>query len=211
MSIGELLDQLKLQFPALTLSKLRYLEDQGLLCPARTPSGFRRYSEADLERARYVLTQQRDHFLPLKVIRARLAAMDQEPLTGPLALAPRPVRSAQVEPADVATLTGQDPALVQAVANAAGVDVDGGADAALIQAVEAVAALANQGMELRHLRMIFQAANRQADLVEAAVATVRTRGSAGHERAVTVAGETAHLFARLNEAVLRLVLAGRGL
>lgn len=210
-SIGELLAELKTQFPALTLSKLRYLEDQGLLQPARTASGFRRYSLADLERARFVLTQQRDNFLPLKVIRARLSAMDQNGQVGAAALSPRLVRSAQVDPEDVATLTGQDQALVQAVAKAAGVEVGGRADAALIRAVEAVAELAHQGLELRHLRAVFQAAARQADLVESVVASMRTAGSAGRERARAVASETAHLVSRLNEAAVRLALADREL
>jgi len=211
MSISQMLAQLLPQFPGLTLSKLRYLEEQNLLCPARTPSGFRRYSQADLERARFVLTEQRDHFLPLKVIRARLAAMDRNPMAGPPAPGPRLVHSAQVDQADVATLTGQDPKLVKAVADAAGVDMGTGADAALIQAVEAVAELAGQGLELRHLRPVFQAANRQADVVEQVVASVRTSGSAGQERAVALATDTAHGLAQLNEAVVRLVLAARGL
>lgn len=72
LSIGEVLEQLREQFPDVTISKIRFLESQGLIDPERTPSGYRKFSEDDLERLRWILTQQRDHFLPLRVIRDRL-------------------------------------------------------------------------------------------------------------------------------------------
>jgi DNA-binding transcriptional MerR regulator len=211
MSIGEVLETLEPEFPGLTISKLRYLEEQGLVRPSRTDSGFRRYVAEDLDRVRYVLTEQRDRFLPLKVIRARLAVLDQG-LGGYLPSAgPRELRSAQVEPGEVATVTGQPPALIEAVAKAAGVPATGPAGAALVQAVEAVADLASQGLELRHLRMVFQAANREADLVEALATAMRSHGSAGQERARTVALDAAEAISRLGEAALRLALDHRGL
>lgn len=72
LSIGEVLEHLREQFPDVTISKIRFLESQGLIDPERTPSGYRKFSEDDLERLRWILTQQRDHFLPLRVIRDRL-------------------------------------------------------------------------------------------------------------------------------------------
>ena len=75
-SIGEVLSLLQNDYPDITISKIRFLESQGLLNPERTPSGYRKFHEEDIERLRWILTQQRDHFLPLKVIKDRLAAGD---------------------------------------------------------------------------------------------------------------------------------------
>ena len=77
MSIGEVLSALRPEFPDVTISKLRFLESEGLVEPARTPSGYRKFSREDLERLRYVLEAQRDHYLPLRVIKEHLDAMDR--------------------------------------------------------------------------------------------------------------------------------------
>lgn len=76
LSIGEVLSLLQTEFPDITISKIRFLESQGLLDPERTPSGYRKFHDEDIDRLRWILTQQRDHFLPLKVIKDRLAAGD---------------------------------------------------------------------------------------------------------------------------------------
>ena len=76
MRISDVLASLQIEFPAVTNSKLWFLEEQGLVEPVRTPSGYRQYSPADVERLRYVLRQQRDRYVPLKVIGAQLAALD---------------------------------------------------------------------------------------------------------------------------------------
>jgi DNA-binding transcriptional MerR regulator len=78
VSIGDVLNQLRDEFPDITISKIRFLESQGLVEPERTPSGYRKFYPADVERLRFVLRQQREHFLPLKVIKDRLAAADAE-------------------------------------------------------------------------------------------------------------------------------------
>jgi DNA-binding transcriptional MerR regulator len=72
LSIGEVLDVLKVDFPDVTISKIRFLESQGLVEPERTPSGYRKFYDGDVERLRWILRQQREHFLPLKVIKDRL-------------------------------------------------------------------------------------------------------------------------------------------
>ena len=77
LSIGEVLSLVQADFPDITISKIRFLESQGLLDPERTPSGYRKFYDADIERLQWILTQQRDHFLPLKVIRERLAEWDE--------------------------------------------------------------------------------------------------------------------------------------
>ena len=75
--IGQVLARLQPEFPELTPSKLRFLEEQGLVTPARTAAGYRKFSPADIERLGVVLSMQRDHYLPLKVIRAHLEAVDR--------------------------------------------------------------------------------------------------------------------------------------
>ena len=77
MNIGEVLDELRPDFPGITIPKIRFLEDKGLIKPERTPSGYRKFSGADVDRLRYVLRMQRDHYLPLKVIGEHLDAIDR--------------------------------------------------------------------------------------------------------------------------------------
>ena len=75
-SIGDVLNELREEFPDVTISKIRFLESQGLIAPERTPSGYRKFYAADVARLRWILRQQKDNFLPLKVIKDRLASMD---------------------------------------------------------------------------------------------------------------------------------------
>src|SRR2546427_6457756 len=74
LTIGAICDRLKAEFPDISISKIRYLEDQGLLAPQRTQGGYRLFSEEDVERLETILRLQRDEFLPLRVIREELAA-----------------------------------------------------------------------------------------------------------------------------------------
>jgi DNA-binding transcriptional MerR regulator len=76
-SIGQVMAILRTEFPEISISKIRFLEAEGLLSPLRAPSGYRRYTESDLERLRYVLSVQREHYLPLKVIREHLEQIDR--------------------------------------------------------------------------------------------------------------------------------------
>ncbi|MDQ3106684.1 MAG: MerR family DNA-binding transcriptional regulator [Actinomycetota bacterium] len=78
LSIGEVLALLRPEFPDLTISKIRFLESQGLLDPERTPSGYRKFYDPDVERLRWILRQQREQYLPLKVIKGRLGVDDLE-------------------------------------------------------------------------------------------------------------------------------------
>ena len=122
-SIGEILDDLRGDFPDISVSKIRFLESQGLISPERSPSGYRQFTDADLELLRWILRQQRDHYLPLKVIRRRLKEGDgpgrevvdlggQEVSPGDVAsTAPAPARVAAASVAvDEARLTLPDPA-----------------------------------------------------------------------------------------------------
>lgn len=76
-SIGQVMAILRTEFPEISISKIRFLEAEGLISPLRAPSGYRRYTEGDLERLRYVLSVQREHYLPLKVIREHLEQIDR--------------------------------------------------------------------------------------------------------------------------------------
>jgi DNA-binding transcriptional MerR regulator len=103
LSIGEVLALLKEEFPDVTISKIRFLESQGLLDPERTPSGYRKFYDTDVERLQWILRQQREHFLPLKVIKGRLRggqepAEQDEPDAGPMDAAPTPVAPVAAAP-----------------------------------------------------------------------------------------------------------------
>lgn len=91
LSIGEVLDLLKVDFPDVTISKIRFLESQGLVDPERTPSGYRKFYDLDVEQLRWILRQQRDHFLPLKVIKDRLERDGEAAFSQPDPPAPEPV------------------------------------------------------------------------------------------------------------------------
>jgi DNA-binding transcriptional MerR regulator len=111
LSIGEVLSLLQPEFPDITISKIRFLESQGLLDPERTPSGYRKFHDEDIERLRWILTQQRDHFLPLKVIKDRLSSGDLQGGDGVLPLAADGVAEAAPPPgpADEATEVAGEP------------------------------------------------------------------------------------------------------
>jgi DNA-binding transcriptional MerR regulator len=122
LSIGEVLSMLQPEFPDVTISKIRFLESQGLLDPERTPSGYRKFYDADLARLRWILTQQRDHFLPLKVIKERLAA---DPTGG------EPLEGSETEPDAEAVVIDEARAPVAAPAPAAAVVQPPGDDATI--------------------------------------------------------------------------------
>lgn len=122
LSIGEVLSLLQEEFPDVTISKIRFLESQGLIDPERTPSGYRKFYEADIDRLRWILVQQREHFLPLKVIKDRLT--DPDAGVGELLLssgtepppppAPRPAEEPPVQPPDDEQAAGPSDASVDA-------------------------------------------------------------------------------------------------
>ena len=118
-SIGRVVESLRSEFPAVTLSKIRFLEDQGLVRPARTGAGYRKYSEADVERIRFVLTEQRDSFTPLRVIGEKLAALDA-------GHDPGPSRKAQVVASEGRVVSTQGRRFIPAsdLCDLTGVDVD---------------------------------------------------------------------------------------
>jgi DNA-binding transcriptional MerR regulator len=105
LSIGEVLQLLQEEFPDVTISKIRFLESQGLIDPERTPSGYRKFYDPDIERLRFILREQKDSYLPLKVIKTRLEAGEG---TGPV-VRPFPSMTALADDAEMATPTGEGP------------------------------------------------------------------------------------------------------
>lgn len=141
LSIGEVLSLLQEEFPDVTISKIRFLESQGLIDPERTPSGYRKFYESDIDRLRWILVQQREHFLPLKVIKDRLA--DPDAGQGELLLSdgtpppPSPAPTEVVEPDPVPVAEAPPAQVAQEVATAAADLAASSAEAVLDEAVAA--------------------------------------------------------------------------
>jgi len=213
MRISEVLARLRDDFPAVSHSKLRFLEEQGLITPVRTAAGYRQYSASDLERLRFVLAEQRDSYLPLKVIKERLAAMDAgEAAPGP---SPRLAGTASGHPGvgerrrwtvdSVAEATSTSTDLVRDLV-AAGVlrPVDGFLDASAPDVVRLVVRLAEHGIEPRHLRPLRSAADRHVGLVDQVVAPYRSQQTAaGRAQAAEIADDLGDLLARLHSTWIR--------
>lgn len=217
MRISDILASLQLEFPAVTTSKLRFLEEQGLVEPVRTASGYRQYSPADVERLRFVLRQQRDRYMPLKVIGERLAALDAGEEDEPAPRARLATRDGVREPVG-ARLTVEvlareaevEPSFVEELVTAGVVrpHPSGAFDSWALQIVTAAAALAQHGIDPRHLRQFRTAADRQADLVEQVVAPWRgQRSASSRARAGTLAAEVGELCTQMHTALLRAAVA----
>ncbi len=220
MSIGVVLETLKSEFPDVTLSKIRFLESEGLISPERTPSGYRRFTEADVDRLRYILQTQRDHYLPLKVIREQLDAMDSgavTPITQGASGAPlisadnfRGATLRRLSDADVAEKAGVEPSLIQEFVQAGVVkpDVSGFFSADDVQIVAFGAQLLEFGVDARHLKSLRNAASRQADLI-ARAATPMARSRGGHnprEHAEEISQQMSAVVVSLHASLLKALL-----
>ena len=231
MSIGEVLGQLRPDFADITISKIRFLEDEGLIKPERTASGYRKFSREDLSRLRYVLGAQRDHYLPLRVIKEHLDAIDRglEPpaLGGTGPRVPRALVAAEGLP----TAESFRPAASEIrlskreLLEAAGLEAEqleqleqygllgprpGGShyDGDALVVAKTVAEMGRFGIEARHLRMFKAAAVREIGLVEQVVTPlVRQRNPEARARADEVARELAALSVKLHATLVRAGLA----
>ncbi len=199
-TIGEVLATVTAEFPDVTISKIRYLEGEDLVHPQRTPSGYRKFSTADVARLRYVLAAQRDHYLPLRVIKEHLDALDRgaalpdgttlvaglPPVPGP---ATDVVEVTEVEPdvaAPVDDVAAGEPMSAEDFGAAAGLDpaqladcvqyglltpdADGRYPVSDLSIAAAAGGLARHGIEARHLRVYRSGAEREAQLLEQVVA-----------------------------------------
>jgi DNA-binding transcriptional MerR regulator len=227
LSIGEVLAQLRNDFPDVTISKIRFLEDQGLVQPDRTPSGYRKFSSSDVARLKYVLSQQRDHYLPLRVIKDQLEVIDRRHNTNSAGGAPRsahPVITDNVptaehfRPAPAALRLSKDELL-----NAAGLRGDqlreleqfgliatragGFYDDDALAIAKVVADMSRYGIEGRHLRSFKSAADREVSLFgQVAGPMVKQRSSDGRARAEETVRDLAALSVRLHATLVQIGL-----
>ena len=174
LSIGQVLAKLTPELSDLSPSKLRFLEDRELLSPGRTPAGYRTYAPADVERLRFVLTVQRDHYLPLRVIKQYLDELDEGkspvlPNAGPV--------TGSIPTVDAKRLTKQE--LLDSTGAMASV-LDGAISAGLLEAkrvysehdavvLESIVGASKFGLEPRHLRGMRLAVDREVGLISQAV------------------------------------------
>lgn len=242
-SIGQVLAVLKTEHPDISISKIRFLESEGLIAPERAPSGYRRYGEGDVERLFYILKAQRDHYLPLKVIREHLDMMDRgmqppaQPDPSPRAEGGTEDLSPVLEDSPAAPAPNAPKAPVEAPARERQkgkpalrlsrkelLEASGLAEAVLVElerqqivvprrgtgfygrdalTVAFVARrLAEYGMDARHLRAFKMAADREAGLVDQAIAPFLRRS--GGNRNVTA--EVSSLVIAAHAALLRTAL-----
>lgn len=229
ISIGAILELLRSDFPDVSISKIRFLEAEGLVTPERTSSGYRRYSGRDIERLRFILMAQRDHYLPLKVIRAQLDAMDageSEPgefLRMPRGLGVagsnpppdslRPSTSFRLTAPVLCERAGVDEEFVTELQRARLLEPSPGGfftedDVTLVIACHT---LSDAGIDIRHLRSFRSAADREAGLIEQAVeapSRLRSAESKGRaaENARTLAAAAVTVHAELIKARIRDIL-----
>ena len=227
LSIGEVLGQLRGEFPDVTISKIRFLEAEGLVEPQRTASGYRKFSRDDVRRLRYVLAAQRDHYLPLRVIKGHLEAIDRGLQPAVTSSEPPQVPQARAEAEDdlpkaedfrleaselrlsrqeLVEAAGVEPDLLSQVESFGLVTAGPGGhyDGDALVIVKTVAQMSRFGLEPRHLRAFRTSAEREIGLVEQVVAPLaRQRNAEARARADEVARELASLSVRLHATLVR--------
>ncbi|MFD3535420.1 MerR family transcriptional regulator [Streptomyces sp. NPDC058664] len=225
VSIGTVLNQLRDEFPEVTISKIRFLEAEGLVEPRRTASGYRKFSPQDVERLAQILRMQRDHYLPLKVIREHLDALAR----GEQIKLPAPGRrrdlvegawEQDVEPPTAARIGRAELLAAAEVSEAELVEWEsyglisetenGGYDPEAVTVARLVADLGRFGLEPRHLRAVKAAADREAGLIEQVVAPLRRhRNPQTRAHAEATAQELAAQSVRLHAALVQTALGIR--
>jgi DNA-binding transcriptional MerR regulator len=223
MSIGSVLNVLREEFPEVTISKIRFLESEGLVEPRRTPSGYRKFGPDDVERLARVLRMQRDHYLPLKVIREYLDAVErgeavQLPVLGRQRdgeAVPAPAEApaaARICRADLLAAAEIDEEVLREWESYGLVTPveDGAYDAEAVTVASLVRELGRFGIEPRHLRVMKAAADREAGLVDQVVAPLRRhRNPQTRAHAEARTKELAALTVRLHAALVQTALGVR--
>jgi DNA-binding transcriptional MerR regulator len=185
LTIGEVLNELKDEFEDITISKIRFLESEGLIAPDRTESGYRKFSHDDVERLRYVLRTQRDRYLPLKVIKQELDRLDAgQPVQSPPPPPPPNGSATRIQAEPPSSIVDDEPAEAELgmteLCEASGLDSravralqdhgllaeEGRFDGDDLRIARAASALIEHGLEPRHLRMYRQFADREIALCE---------------------------------------------
>lgn len=218
MSIGQVVKVLSREFPATTVSKVRFLEDKGLVAPARSASGYRRYSQSDVERIRFVLARQRDSFAPLKVIGEELQALDAG-LEGDVVPKARLVAdngitvsmpdSRTLSAREVCELSGCSSSELETFAglNLVQPGLSGQFQPSAVRIARLLSSLVSAGVPARMLRSIRNGAERNADLVDQIVSSSSRRDRAGDkERARARVEELAELTEALHHAFFQVAI-----
>jgi len=196
--IGEVIDQLRAEFPDISVSKIRFLEAEGLIQPARSASGYRKFGPADVDRLRYILTAQRDRYLPLRVIKDQLDADQAQ--SGPLTRSEL-LDAAGVDERSLAEL--EEFGLVLRSGRRYPPEA--------VEAVRAIMALGRYGVQARHLRVLRAAADREIALIEQVVAPIlRQRSPGARDRAAVSARDIASLVRTVHAALIEMTLADAG-
>jgi len=208
LGIGEVLAQLQAEFPDVSVSKIRFLENEGLIQPARSPAKYRKFSPADVERLRYILTAQRDQYLPLRVIKDQLDSGGQDP---PRRAGRYPV-PAPLTRRELLEATGLDEARLAELEDFGLVRRSGGRyGPEALAAARAVVALGGYGVQARHLRVLRASAERETALIEQVVAPIlRQRSDGARDRAGRTAREIAGITLQLHAALIEAALADAG-
>jgi DNA-binding transcriptional MerR regulator len=226
LSIGEVLDSLKREFPDVSISKIRFLESEGLVTPERTSKGYRKFYEEDVTRLRHILTLQRDQFLPLKVIKQRLEGsenagpdsrtigqVDGGPAQRPTPTAATPDGSwsdVDLSPAELARVSGLGEDELAALQDYGVIEPKAHHDGNDLLIAKTARRLFDYGFEARHLRMYRQASEREAALiVQAVMPLTKKRDPKGREEAEVSRREMVELSQSLREVLLRSILSTR--
>ncbi|MEU4015395.1 MULTISPECIES: MerR family transcriptional regulator [unclassified Microbacterium] len=198
LSIGQVLARLTPEFPDLTSSKLRFLEVQGIVSPSRTESGYRKFSAADIERLRLGLTLQRDHYLPLSVIREQLdeaaAGGEAAALAPPPSIAPAVRRYRRDE---LLAAAGAGPQLLNDAISTGVITAQETYPEATVKLLRGLVALDRHGIEPRHLRSLRQGAEREVALIESAMSALLRRTDAASRAKASELGP--ELASRIDE------------
>jgi DNA-binding transcriptional MerR regulator len=211
LSIGQVLAKLNPEFPDLTPSKLRFLEERELVAPARTESGYRKFSPTDMDRLRFVLTMQRDHYLPLKVIRGYLAELDAgrtPELPGGAVAAPSMLSvERRYTREELIRESGANAMLLgDAISASLIMPADTFGDDSL-SVLKALVDLQRTGIEPRHLRGFRASAERELGLIENALMPVsRRKDAASRARAAELAREIAGQLEIVRSSLIRSAL-----
>jgi DNA-binding transcriptional MerR regulator len=226
MNIGEVLDLLRPDYPGITIPKIRFLEDKGLIKPDRTPSGYRKFAVQDVERLRYVLRMQRDHYLPLKVIGEHLDAIDRglepPPIDAVVPTVPKVSLTADGLPSpesfrrtDQLRLSRRELVKIAEISDDLLDQLEqyglitpragtGHYDTDCLVIARTARELADFGFEPRHLRAFKTAADREVGMVEQVVAPhKRGRDAAAKARAEEAVSEIAALSVRLHATLVK--------
>jgi DNA-binding transcriptional MerR regulator len=216
LTIGDVINRLRAEFPDLTVSKVRFLEGQGLIEPDRSSSGYRMFTKDDVRRLRYILREQRDHFLPLKVIKSKLTAWEhgEEPPTKPESGPPPEtyfansgVSMTRDELARSSGLSRRQIDDLVTVGVLEPFDLTDGRpvfrddDLAISRAAYRLLA---QGLEVRHLRTVRLAADREIDLLGQLVGPLlRHRNPDNRRKAAEILADSAQASGQMQEGIVR--------